>query len=73
MTQTNHGRVAKPLCAVCHRHPREPMSARCHNCGPGRIKTPKPPAGPPVPPDNRSDRCKQHNRGQHAPQDGVRN
>lgn len=29
--------VQRPLCAVCFREPREPNSARCRDCGPGRI------------------------------------
>ena len=26
-----------PMCVVCHRQPREAGSARCWDCGPGRI------------------------------------
>jgi hypothetical protein len=37
--------VSRPLCAVCFTNPRESASARCHDCGPGRIQTPsKPPS-----------------------------
>ena len=29
--------VSRPMCAVCFREPRELNSARCWDCGPGRI------------------------------------
>ena len=32
--------VLRPLCVVCHHRPREDGSARCHDCGPGRINAP---------------------------------
>lgn len=38
--------VSKPLCCTCFRQQREPGSARCLGCGPGRIQTPRP--GPPL-------------------------
>jgi hypothetical protein len=65
--------VMRPRCAVCHRHPREPLSARCRNCGPGRIKTPKPPAGPPGPAGQPQRPLQTTQPGPDAPQDGVRN
>ena len=34
--------VRRPLCATCFRQPREYGSARCADCGPGRIVTPRP-------------------------------
>ena len=38
---TDHA-VRRPLCATCFRQPREDGSARCTDCGPGRILTPRP-------------------------------
>ena len=39
--------VARPLCSVCHRRHREPGSARCCDCGAGRIHgTAAPPRRP---------------------------
>jgi hypothetical protein len=35
--------VSKPLCCICFREPRAEGSARCLDCGPGRIR----PVGPP--------------------------
>lgn len=32
----------RPLCATCFTNPREAGSARCHDCGPGRIQPPRP-------------------------------
>lgn len=37
--------AARPLCAVCFSQPREPGTARCADCGPGRIR-PATPARP---------------------------
>lgn len=36
--------VSRPLCAVCHARPRASQSARCEECGPGRIAAPTPPS-----------------------------
>jgi hypothetical protein len=36
----------RPLCVTCFRQPREPGSARCSDCGPGRIRPVRPPARP---------------------------
>lgn len=47
--------AARPLCAVCHRNPREPDSARCYDCGPGRL-APTPHRPRPTAPDEGSDR-----------------
>lgn len=38
--------VLRPLCAVCFRNPRAEGSARCTDCGPGRIETSKPTQDP---------------------------
>ena len=38
--------VARPLCSVCHRRHREPSSARCNDCGPGRLFSSAPPRRP---------------------------
>lgn len=32
----------RPNCAVCHANPRAEGSARCEDCGPGRIQPPRP-------------------------------
>jgi DNA-directed RNA polymerase subunit RPC12/RpoP len=34
--------ILKPLCATCHAQAREPSSARCADCGPGRIVATRP-------------------------------
>lgn len=38
--------VSKPLCCTCYTRRRAERSARCEDCGPGRIQTPRP--GPPL-------------------------
>lgn len=35
--------VSRPLCAVCFRNPREEGTARCADCGPGRLESNKRP------------------------------
>lgn len=35
--------VARPMCAVCHARPREEGTAKCSDCGPGRLATYRPP------------------------------
>lgn len=32
--------VSRPMCSTCFAAPREPNTARCYECGPGRIQTP---------------------------------
>ena len=45
--------AARPLCCVCHRNPREPDSARCADCGPGKIFGLLPRPSRPAAPDAR--------------------
>lgn len=37
--------IARPLCSVCFRQPRAHQSARCADCGPGRLASSRRPLG----------------------------
>ena len=41
--------VARPLCSCCFKRHREPGTAKCADCGPGRIYTAAPPRRRPRP------------------------